>query len=300
MSALNPLVSVIIPVFNGASFIAEAVQSIRSQTVQDVEIIVVDDGSTDSTPEILKKLEYSAGIHRVSQEHQGSSIARNTGISHARGEFIAFLDCDDVWLPEKLARQLDYFDTHPDVGLVYTDVELVGEDGMAYERVSCRDSPEPMARAFAGGHGPIMSSSLIRSEVVQKAGGFNPSIYFTAEDWDFFIRAYRITEFGCINEVLVRYLRHSPRNTFFDYERHRDLDLSGHARLLQDLENLPQLSKTQRNALNNEWANYYLKQGRTEDLLKRKEKARFYYWQAIKKAPFRFRSYSRLIRTMLQ
>lgn len=300
MSSPKPLVSVVIPVFNGASFVAKAVQSVRNQTVQDVEIIVVDDGSTDGTQEILMKLERGAGIHMVSQEHQGSSVARNTGIQHARGAFIAFLDCDDVWLPEKLARQLDYFQKHPEVGLVYTDFEVVGKNGVIHERALARNCRDPLVRAFVGGHCATMSTFLVRSDVVRKAGGFNPAIYFTGEDCDFFVRVYRMTEFGCIDEVLARILRHGPRDTFFDFERHRDLDLSGHARFLNDLEKFPQLSMAQRVALNGEWANYYLRRGRTEAILKRGGQARSYYWQAIKKAPFRFRCYSRLIRTMLK
>ena len=270
MTLPQPLVSVVIPVFNGASYVAKAVQSVQDQTMRDVEIIVVDDGSTDGTQEILMELERAAtDIRMVSQEHQGSSVARNTGIERARGDFIAFLDCDDVWLPEKLAKQLDYFEKHPEVGLVYTDLEIVGEDGVIHERVSARDCREPMARAFVDGHGTEMSSSLVRSDIVRKAGGLNPAIYFTREDLDFFIRVYRMTEFGCVDEALVRKLRHAPRATFFDFERHRDLDLSGYERFLDDLENFPQLSKNQRMALNREWANYYLHRGRTEDFLKR-------------------------------
>lgn len=300
MTLPKPLMSVVIPVFNGAAYVAKAVQSVRNQTMQDVEIIVVDDSSTDGTQEILMELERSAGIRMVLQQHQGASVARNTGIERARGDFIAFLDSDDVWLPEKLARQLDYFEKHPEVGLVYTDLEIVGEDGVVQNRMSARDCREPMVRAFVDGHGPEMSTSLIRSDVVRKAGGLNPAIYFTREDMDFFIRVYRMTEFGCVDEVLVRKLRHAPRATFFDFERHRDLDLSGYERFLDDLENLPQLSKIQRMALNREWANYYLHRGRTEDLLKRGGQARFYYRQALKYAPFRFRCYSRLLRTMLK
>ena len=300
MTLPKPLVSVVIPVFNGASYVAKAVQSVQNQTMQDVEIIVVDDGSTDGTQDILMELERSVGIRMVLQQHQGASVARNTGIERARGDFIAFLDCDDVWLSEKLARQLEYFEKHPEVGLVYTDLEIVGEDGVIHERVSAWG--EATARAFIGGHSPLLSSSLLRSELVRKAGGFNPAIGLRGDDLDFFIRLFRMTEFGCIDEVLVRYLRHGPRDTFFDFESHMDLEFSGYKRILDDLENLPQLSTTQRMALNREWVNYYLHRGRTEERLKQGKKARFYYWQAIKKAPLRlrFRCYSRLIRTMLK
>ena len=303
MTLPKPLVSVVIPVFNGAAYVAKAIQSVQNQTMQDVEIIVVDDGSTDGTQEILMELERSAGIRMVLQQHQGASVARNTGIERARGDFIAFLDSDDVWLPEKLARQLDYFRNHPEVGLVYTGLEIVGEDGVIHEQVSAGDwGKGATARAFMGGHGPLLSSSLVRSDLVRKAGGFNPTIGLRGDDLDFFIRVFRMTEFGCIDEVLVRYLRHGPRDTFFDFAQHMDREFSGYKRILDDLENLPQLSTAQRMALNREWMNYYLHRGRTEELLKQGKKARFYYWQAIKKAPLRlrFRCYSRLLRTVLK
>ena len=112
----QPRVSVIIPAYNADRYIAEAINSIFSQSYQDYEIIVVDDGSTDSTPEILQS--YGSRIHSISQTNGGMAAARNLGIAAAKGELIALLDHDDIFLPDKLPAQVACFDSHPGVGLV--------------------------------------------------------------------------------------------------------------------------------------------------------------------------------------
>ena len=149
---MAPLVSVVIPVFNGAQFVAKAVASVRAQTVNDVEIIVVDDGSVDGTQAVLQGLQQTMGITWVEQDHGGPARSRNRGIEASQGEFIALLDCDDVWLADKLEAQLAVMDRRPEVGVVHTDYESVDEDGRVLERVRARYSPEPLVRAFVGGH----------------------------------------------------------------------------------------------------------------------------------------------------
>src|SRR6059058_153404 len=113
------LVSVVIPTFNSADYLAQAIQSVLAQTYQDFEIIVVDDASTDTTEEAVRP--YAKRICYVRQEPGGPSMARNRGILQARGELIAFLDADDLWRPTKLARQVEYLKCHPEACLVYTD-----------------------------------------------------------------------------------------------------------------------------------------------------------------------------------
>src|SRR5690349_21534538 len=156
-----PLVTVVIPVFNGEPFVAKAVESVRAQTMNDVEIIVVDDGSTDGTQAVLAKLERTHLIRWYQQDHGGPARSRNRGIESARGEFIALLDCDDVWLPDKLAAQLSIMRGDPEVGLVHTDFDVVDEHGAVLEHVSARQSPEPIVQAFVGGHTALPSTLLI-------------------------------------------------------------------------------------------------------------------------------------------
>ena len=112
-----PKISVIMPVYNGEAFVNRAIESVLNQTIKDFEFIVVDDGSTDGTPHILKQ--FSEKIKIFSQVNSGPYIARNLALGHARGEYIAFIDADDVWLPERLASQIPLLDKNPKVGLVF-------------------------------------------------------------------------------------------------------------------------------------------------------------------------------------
>ncbi|MFM6456289.1 MAG: glycosyltransferase family 2 protein, partial [Planktothrix sp.] len=122
MLSSSPQVSVIIPVYNGERYISQAIDSVLSQTDSNYEIIIVDDGSTDNTHQIIQhyieKCQDLDLIRYIFQSNQGVAAARNQGIQIAKGEFIALLDQDDVFLPEKLAHQVAYFQTHPDVAIV--------------------------------------------------------------------------------------------------------------------------------------------------------------------------------------
>ena len=109
------LISCIVPVYNGARFLAQAIDSILAQTRVDLEIIVVEDGSTDRTPDVAKG--YGDRVKYVRQENAGPAAARNRGVAEARGEFIAFLDADDTWAPAKLETQLQWFTDSPNLGI---------------------------------------------------------------------------------------------------------------------------------------------------------------------------------------
>ncbi|WP_447862833.1 glycosyltransferase family 2 protein [Nitrospira calida] len=295
-----PLVSVVIPVFNGAPFVAKAVASVRAQTVKDVEILVVDDGSTDGTQEVLRRLERTDGIAWFQRDHGGPARSRNDGIQAAKGEFIALLDCDDIWLPDKLEAQLVVLRARPRVGVVHTDYEVVYEDGTVEERVRARHSREPLVRAFAGGHTALPSTLLIRKSVLDKVGALDPELY-GSEDSDLTIRLYRATEFECVDRVLVRKLQrgHGYRERAFDVSTHRQKVLNSRERFLLRLEQIRPLTREQRTALDREWANYYLLCGGFAEQLGNLSEARRCYTNAVRKAPFRFRAYSRLLRTFV-
>ncbi len=120
-----PRVSVVIPTFNCERFIRRTVGSALRQTYRDFEIIVVDDGSTDGTQAVLA--EYGEALHYIKQANQGASAARNAALSRATGEYIAYLDADDLWHPEKLAHQVEYLDAYPSCGFVHTEVAVIDE-----------------------------------------------------------------------------------------------------------------------------------------------------------------------------
>ena len=114
---MNPTISVVIPVFNGEKYIRECLESVLSQTLKPAQIIVVDDGSTDRTPEIVVSVDKS--IVCIRQRQAGPAVARNFGVETASGPYLAFIDADDLWLPDKLARQVDYLSSHPEVDMVF-------------------------------------------------------------------------------------------------------------------------------------------------------------------------------------
>jgi glycosyltransferase involved in cell wall biosynthesis len=124
----HPLVSIIIPTFNRGRFIAEAINSVLSQTYPNIELIVVDDGSTDETPAIIASIKDSR-LHYVRQENRGRSNARNHALSLAKGKFITFLDSDDMYLPGKIDIQVDYLSRHPETGMVYTSALCINDAG---------------------------------------------------------------------------------------------------------------------------------------------------------------------------
>ena len=128
----DPLVSIIIPSWNTAAYVGEAVDSALAQTYPNIEIIVVDDGSTDNTKELLQPYADAGKIHYVYQANKGLAGARNTGIRMAKGEYIAFLDDDDEWLPAKLDRQVAFLDADHSVSMVFCKEWLMDAEGCSW------------------------------------------------------------------------------------------------------------------------------------------------------------------------
>jgi glycosyltransferase involved in cell wall biosynthesis len=299
VSGHDPLVSVVIPVFNGAPFIEKAVASVRGQRIRNVEMIVVDDGSTDGTQAILASLQRE-GLRWYQQAHGGPARSRNRGIEAAHGEYIALLDCDDVWLTDKLDVQLSVMQARPEVGVVHTDYEVVDDSGKVLERVHAGRSDEPLVQAFAGGHVALPSTLLIRRHVLRNVGALNADLY-GSEDSDLTIRLYEVTQFAWIDRVMVRKLQrgHGYRDMAFDEATHREKVLSSRERFLNGLEMRRPLRRDQRAALDREWASYFLLRGRFAERFRTRTEARRFYRQAIRKDPFRLRGYTRWLRTLM-
>lgn len=204
-------VSVVIPAYNSAHVIGAAVESVLSQTLPPTEIIVVDDGSTDDTPVVLRS--FGDRVRYVRQENAGAAAARNHGIRFARGEWVAFLDSDDVWFPDKLARQMGVLERCPRLVWCAANLEFEQNGIRGVPRLSRRDRRELRAscclrsymRSAARGVRFQTCAMLIRRDVLLATGGFNGEIH-AAEDFDLWYRiAARHPAIGYVQEPLWRY-----------------------------------------------------------------------------------------------
>jgi glycosyltransferase involved in cell wall biosynthesis len=171
-----PLVTCIIPVYNGARYLGEAIASVMAQTHAPVQIVVADDGSTDETPAIARA--FGPRVTWVRQPNTGPAAARNLGLAHARGSYVSFLDADDRWHADKLARQLARFDARPDLGLCFTLIRNYWSDEVPPER---RAADPALTRPLPGYVCPTL---LARRESVDRVGSFDPTLRHASEpDW---------------------------------------------------------------------------------------------------------------------
>jgi glycosyltransferase involved in cell wall biosynthesis len=199
----KPLVSVIIPTYNSASFLPHSVESVLRQTYDHFELLVVDDGSTDNTQEVLAP--YRDSIRYLKKANGGPSSSRNLGITEARGEFIAFQDSDDIWFPQKLALQVEHFRQNPILGVVFTGSQHFNENGLLDSNIGNGYAP-PTGMIFdklLTDHFIAMSSVMVRRSCIDEVGAFDESL-IGAEDYNFFLRLARRFPYGFINEVLVQ------------------------------------------------------------------------------------------------
>ncbi len=202
-----PRVSVIIPAYNVAEFISETLDSVFSQTYDDFETIVINDGSpdTENLEQILEK--YQTKIVYLKQENQGAAVARNTGIQKAQGEIIAFLDGDDIWLPEFLDRQIELLDEKA-FGMVYCDALLFGEHQRKPETYmekapsSGEVTPETLINTQCN---VITSGTIVKKQHLIKAGLFNPNAIRTEDFEMWFSMAKRGVKIGYQKKVLLKY-----------------------------------------------------------------------------------------------
>lgn len=188
-----PKVSVIIPTYNRERFIADAIDSVLTQTYDDFEVIVVDDGSSDGTPAILSRYADDRLIH-LRQNNNGRSRARNRALAIARGKYIAFLDSDDVYLPDKLALQVSFLDSHPDVGMIYTSAACIDEEGRGinYRYVASVSGDIYRHIAFFEPVTITLPTVMARRSVFDRAGMFDERME-RFEDTDMWRRISKVT-----------------------------------------------------------------------------------------------------------
>lgn len=209
MSACDGLVSVIIPAYNVAWCVGRALDSVLVQSYQQIEIIVINDGSTDDTGEVLAS--YGESIQVLDQENRGMCSARNAGIRAARGSYIAFLDADDWWLPKKLERQMELMQDQPEIGFSSTTARVENPDGELLNLWRCPQTGNTILNtlftenaAIAGG----CSAVVVRKTLLDQVGLFDESLR-GFEDPDLWIRLAAVSgsSYACIEEPLAVILR---------------------------------------------------------------------------------------------
>jgi glycosyltransferase involved in cell wall biosynthesis len=214
----RPLVTVIIPAYNASAFLSDAVASVLGQTHRDVEVIVVDDGSTDDTAAVLAQWQArDARVRAVHQHNGGLAAARNAGLNVACGQYVAFLDADDVIHPEKLERQVAYLEAHPGTDLVYSDYRTSDAElrPLTDEVIGVKRMPLREAYIYTNVF-PIMAP-LVRRSLVERVGGFDERLR-ACEDWDYWVRCERVGTFGYLPGQYATYRMHG-------LQMHRDLSV---------------------------------------------------------------------------
>ncbi len=205
----TPTVSVIVPTYNRAHLLGRALQSILNQTYKDFEVIVADDGSTDKTDEVIRSFSALDIRYIRHEKNKGEAAARNTGVLAAKGEFIAFLDSDDEWLPEKLEKQMAVFQYHSlRVGIVYSNMCEIERNGKRRIWKSPTFMPED-GRFYRRAlnyqvYGIGIGSSIVRKACFEKVGIFDERLSYYV-DFDFFIRLSKEFCFYHIKEPLMNY-----------------------------------------------------------------------------------------------
>jgi GT2 family glycosyltransferase len=201
-----PRVSVIVPAYNGARTILETIRSVQAQTFRDFELIVVNDGSTDGTLEVLAGVA-DPRLHVFSYENGGLATARNRGMARAAGELLAFVDADDCWTADKLEAQVSALDARPGAGAAYSWTRFVDENGRELRRQKPVHFEGDVYRELLVQNFLCSGSNiLVRREVVDRVGGFDPGA-LQMEDWEFFVRAAGAFPFALVPryQIIYRY-----------------------------------------------------------------------------------------------
>jgi glycosyltransferase involved in cell wall biosynthesis len=197
--------SVIIPAFNRASVIPKAIKSVFDQGFDDLEVIVVDDASRDNIEDVIGRMNDPRVIYIRHPRNMGGAAARNTGIERAQGEYIAFLDSDDQWMPGKLRKQMDLFAALDDsYGVVYSGLKVIFEETETSEDVPAVRRGSFLNELLIANCIRTLSSVVVRRRYLQKVGGLDARLR-SCQDWDLYIRLMKECKFECVQEPLVTY-----------------------------------------------------------------------------------------------
>jgi glycosyltransferase involved in cell wall biosynthesis len=277
---MNPKVSVVIPTYDRAAKVQRAVESVLAQTMKDIEVVVVDDGSSDNTAEVLSTA-FRDRIRYLVQTNQGASVARNRGVEEAHGEWIAFLDSDDRWEPDKLEAQFKALEKFAECGACYTDTRLfnypenrtlfqLAEANYAHQGSEGINTEVLRLLVRPGGAGMVvhLSSLLARRDLIRKTGGFDPKLLYS-QDSEFMFRLAMQTSFCFVSRPLVWFdrapveTRHVGVSAQWDktefFLKDSQLRLEGLLRISEGLpKNVRKTIREQLRSVHSGWVNWYL------------------------------------------
>ena len=225
---MNPKVSIVIPTYNRADYLRITLQSIKNQTFRDFEVIVVDDGSpNDEAKEVCADFSFCKYVKI--ENSGGPAKPRNVGIDMAKGQYIAFVDDDDLWFPEKLEKQVTILNSHPEYGLVHGYCACINENGQQTGAFVGKPGTPDFKHGdcflkMIGNWTVMMPTPLVRADVVKLSKGFNEFVNGAAADVEFFTRLSKLTKFWFINEPLVWYRVHQG-NISGNKENYQDLPI---------------------------------------------------------------------------
>ncbi len=214
---MKPEVSIVMPVLNGERYIAEAIDSVLAQTYTDYELVLVDDGSTDRTREIVESYTARLRVRYVTHPvRQGISRSVNDGVRSSSGRYITFLDHDDAWMPEMLAVQVGHLAKHPEAGMVHADFQTIDSNGAILEEsvARCRNRKRPSGRVFRElffDSFIVAVGAVIRKECFDRFGGFDETLHWG--DYHLWLRIAREYEIHYTPRVLAKYRQHSTQST---------------------------------------------------------------------------------------
>jgi len=300
-----PKVTVMIPTYNYARFLGEAIQSVLDQTFQDFEIIVVDDGSTDNAKEVVEKFK-DTRIRYIYQDHRGASAAQNVALHAARGEYITGIGADDIYLPQNLEIKVNLLDSRPEIDLVCSDVYGFDDKtgpivGSLWHGPTAQYSgfdpvkavSQPLKELLRYGCVFLVQASLIRSKVFDVVGYFDESLS-ASEDWDLVIRIVQRFRLEIIDLPLLKLRRHDANLSIDPVKSYL-----GAVAITDKLIRTIPLSREELKLLKQKLLPLHTRVGR-EALLGGKEAvARIAFISAIKLAPWNFRLYNYLFFSLL-
>ena len=215
----HPLVSVVIVTYNKAEVLADSIRSVLRQTYRNREILVVDDGSTDNTAELVRT--FGDQVRYLPKKNGGTGSARNLGIQESQGEYVAFLDGDDLWLPRKLEMQMAAFEKEPDLAAVQCSAYCVNNRLEVLEARTCHPRQDTLLDFLLFHNLPAFASCVVvPKKIFDQIGGFGTDLVILS-DWDMACRLARVGTLRSVSDFLVLY-RHYPSNQSRNVEIHID------------------------------------------------------------------------------